>query len=153
MPAPRANFPADTIADLLGITPRRLQQLAAEEFVPRSERGLYPLVGSVQGYIRSLKQSLSARRAFKHRPPIELSRDAARASAAVLAVLEGIEARCMAADGPVTPTREAITDAELRALYAHARAAARASSLLHEAAKRDLRAPPETDVAVPPAGA
>lgn len=67
MPAPRADFPAETIAQLLGVTPRRLQQLAAEGFVPKSERGLYPLVGSVQGYIRYLKEhSREASRGTEH---------------------------------------------------------------------------------------
>lgn len=32
-------------------------------------------------------------------------------------VIHGIEQRCMAADGPVTPTCEEITDDELRTLY------------------------------------
>jgi hypothetical protein len=67
MPAPRSDFPAETIAQLLGLTPRRLQQLAAEGFIPRSERGLYPLVGAVQGYIRYLKEhSREANRSSEH---------------------------------------------------------------------------------------
>ena len=60
MAAPVADFPAKTIASLLGITERRLQQLAAEGFVPKSERGLYPLIGAVQGYIRYLKEHTRA---------------------------------------------------------------------------------------------
>lgn len=49
-------FQASVIANLLGISERRLQQLAVEGYVPKAERGLYPLVGSVQGYIRYLKE-------------------------------------------------------------------------------------------------
>lgn len=49
-------FPASVIANLLGITERRLQQLAVEGYIPKAERGMYPLVGSVQGYIRYLKE-------------------------------------------------------------------------------------------------
>lgn len=32
-------------------------------------------------------------------------------------VIETVEQRCMAVDGPVTPTHEEITDAELRKIY------------------------------------
>jgi len=54
------DFSADAIAQLLGITARRLQQLAAEGFIPKGERGRYPLVESVQGYVRYLKQTQRA---------------------------------------------------------------------------------------------
>lgn len=32
-------------------------------------------------------------------------------------VIESVEARCMAVDGPVTPTHQEITDSELRQIY------------------------------------
>lgn len=35
----------------------------------------------------------------------------------ILNVIETVEARCMAADGPVTPTHQEITDGELRKIY------------------------------------
>jgi hypothetical protein len=35
----------------------------------------------------------------------------------VISTIECVEQRCMAADGPVTPTCKEITDAELRAIY------------------------------------
>jgi hypothetical protein len=55
------DFPAETIARLLGITTRRLQQLAAEGWVPRGrQRGTYPLVGATQGYISYLRQLVRA---------------------------------------------------------------------------------------------
>ena len=57
MATPNPDFPAKAIASLLGITTRRLQQLAAQDFIPKSERGMYPLIGAVQGYIKYLKQS------------------------------------------------------------------------------------------------
>lgn len=67
MAAARGDFPAKVIAELLGITPRRLQQLANDGFVPRSDRGQYPLIGSVQGYIRYLKQaSRESNRSSEH---------------------------------------------------------------------------------------
>ena len=47
--------PAETIAKLLMITVRRLQQLHQEGWIPKHERGRWPLVGAVQGYIRFLR--------------------------------------------------------------------------------------------------
>lgn len=67
MAAPGADLPAKAIASLLGVTERRLQQLAQQGFIPKSERGLYPLIGSVQGYISYLKQrQSSANRSSSH---------------------------------------------------------------------------------------
>lgn len=40
---------------LLGLTDRRVQQLAKEGYIPKPSRGMYPLVGAVQGYIRFLR--------------------------------------------------------------------------------------------------
>ncbi|MGN7760470.1 hypothetical protein [Paenibacillus sp. 22594] len=40
------------MADLLGLTPRRIQQLAEEGIIVRSGRGKYMAAGSVQNYIR-----------------------------------------------------------------------------------------------------
>lgn len=68
MAAPRIDYPGETIATLLGITTRRLQQLASEGYVPKGERrGTYPLVGAVQGYIKYLKESSrEANRSSEH---------------------------------------------------------------------------------------
>jgi hypothetical protein len=41
----------------------------------------------------------------------------------ILGVIDGVEQRCMAADGPVTPTCDEITDAELRVIYELAKVA------------------------------
>lgn len=49
------TFPIDTIAKLLDLTPRRVNQLVNEGVIPRAERGRYELVPAVQGYIRYLK--------------------------------------------------------------------------------------------------
>lgn len=51
-----ARFPVQTIAKLLMIEPRRVQQLVAAGFIPKAERGQYSLIESVQGYIRYLKE-------------------------------------------------------------------------------------------------
>lgn len=44
-----------TIAKLLDLTPRRVQQLASDGYIPRASRGKYKLVPAVQGYIRYLR--------------------------------------------------------------------------------------------------
>jgi hypothetical protein len=42
----------------------------------------------------------------------------------VLSIIERVENRCMAADGPVTPTTQEITEDELRAIYRAVKAGA-----------------------------
>src|SRR6185369_16660872 len=49
-------FDVRTIAKLLMLDERRIQQLTKEGWIPRDERGKYSLIGSVQGYIRYLKE-------------------------------------------------------------------------------------------------
>jgi hypothetical protein len=45
----------DVIARVLDITPRRVQQLAEEGWIPKANHGQYLLVPSVRGYLRYLK--------------------------------------------------------------------------------------------------
>ena len=52
-------------------------------------------------------------------------RKADRHARVILDVVDSVELRCMAADGPVTPTLQEITEAELRRLWRAARAIAR----------------------------
>ena len=52
--------PVDTIARVLDITPRRVQQLVDEGWIPRAAHGQYPLVGSIRGYVRYLKAGSSS---------------------------------------------------------------------------------------------
>lgn len=49
--------PLDQIARLLMMTPQRVTQLVTAGYIPRSARGVYPVVGAVQGYIRFLKDT------------------------------------------------------------------------------------------------
>jgi phage terminase Nu1 subunit (DNA packaging protein) len=49
------QVPAERLAQLLDLTPRRLQQLAAEGVIPKTDRNRYELVDSVRGYIRYLR--------------------------------------------------------------------------------------------------
>lgn len=46
----------EVIANLLKITPRRVQQLSNEGIIPRASRGKYKLITAVWGYIDYLKQ-------------------------------------------------------------------------------------------------
>lgn len=49
------TYPGGTIAKLLMLTERRVQQLAKEGIIPKAERGRYELGPAVQGYIRFLQ--------------------------------------------------------------------------------------------------
>lgn len=50
-----ATYPVGTIAKLLMLSDRRVQQLTAEGVIPKAERGRYELAPAVQGYIRYLQ--------------------------------------------------------------------------------------------------
>lgn len=49
------TYPAKTIAKLLMLTERRVQQLSKDGVIPRAERGRYELASAVQGYVRYLR--------------------------------------------------------------------------------------------------
>lgn len=57
------NADAQTVGDLIGVSARRVQQLAREGVVPKAGRGKYPLAGCVQAYIaywqRQAEEALS----------------------------------------------------------------------------------------------
>jgi len=50
------TYPLKTIAKLLKLTERRVQQLAKSGIIPRAAHGRYDLVASVQGYIHYLQE-------------------------------------------------------------------------------------------------
>lgn len=50
------TFEVKVIARLLMLDERRIQQLAAQGYIPKAERGRYGLVDAVQGYIKYLKE-------------------------------------------------------------------------------------------------
>lgn len=54
----RMSYPVDVMAKLLQITPRRIQQLANEGVIEKTDRGRYDLIRSVQGYIRYLNDQI-----------------------------------------------------------------------------------------------
>ena len=51
-----SDYPAATMAKLLLLTPRRLQQLVTEGVVPKVERGRYELAPVIQAYIHYLRE-------------------------------------------------------------------------------------------------
>jgi hypothetical protein len=50
-----ATYPVSTIAKLLLLTERRVQQLTEQNIIPKAERGRYELAPAVQGYIKFLR--------------------------------------------------------------------------------------------------
>ncbi len=52
---PKATYPIDTICKMLDLTDRRVQQLAKEGVLPKTEKGKYDLVGCVRGYVHYLR--------------------------------------------------------------------------------------------------
>jgi len=55
------TYPVKTIAALLRVTERRVQQLSKDGVIPKAERGRYDLVGSVQGYIAYIQARAAPR--------------------------------------------------------------------------------------------
>lgn len=53
------TYPVATIAKLLMLSERRIQQLTKEGVIPRSERGRYELAPAVQGYVRYLQERVA----------------------------------------------------------------------------------------------
>jgi len=49
------TYPVKTIAKLLDLTERRVQQLAREGVIPKAESGRYDLVQAVRGYVKYLR--------------------------------------------------------------------------------------------------
>lgn len=54
------NRGADFYARLFNVTERRVQQLAKEGIIPRAGRGKYPLIGTIQGYVKFLQDRAAA---------------------------------------------------------------------------------------------
>ena len=50
------NYPASFYAQLFHVTERRIQQLAKDGVIPKSGRGKYPLITTIQGYVRFLQE-------------------------------------------------------------------------------------------------
>jgi len=101
-----------TLAEMLRLTPRRIQQLAREGQIPKASRGRYPLIESVRGYVDYLNElAAKARQGAEQLVAPKLRKETALAE---LAELELAEKR-----------RETIPRAEterfLVALFSHVR--------------------------------
>jgi phage terminase Nu1 subunit (DNA packaging protein) len=117
-----ATHPLKTIATLLDLSERRVQQLSAEGVIPKSERGRYELVPAVQGYVHFLRDrnvnpgvvSLDVARQRKTAAEAELAEiELAKARADVVAIddvakrwdaiLSGVRTRMLALPSKVAP--------------------------------------------------
>lgn len=55
------KYSVSTIAKLLNLTERRVQQLSKDDIIPTPEKGKYDLVGSIQGYVKYLQDTMQGR--------------------------------------------------------------------------------------------
>jgi len=68
------TYPVTTIARLLLLTERRVQQLVKEGVIPKTERNRYELAPAVQGYIRYLQERMAGNTAAPADMHLEKSR-------------------------------------------------------------------------------
>lgn len=96
MSARGPTYPVHTIAKLLMISERRVQQLTKEGVIPKAERGRYELAPAVQGYIQFLQE----RSLRTDTSPIDYHVEKARLTKnqADLAEVEAAKARAEVAD-------------------------------------------------------
>ena len=86
------------IATVLNLTRQRIDQLVKEGFIEKSGRSRYPLVASVNGYVRSLKQAMDGqtKRATSNRAQearaAEIERRMAREDRDIITLAEAIGA-------------------------------------------------------------
>jgi hypothetical protein len=83
-PTDANSLPVETVAKLLDLTPRRVQQLVAEGYIPKPERGRYPLVGAVQGYVKHLREQIASAPSSPEEKAVRLRKIAAEAELAEL---------------------------------------------------------------------
>jgi phage terminase Nu1 subunit (DNA packaging protein) len=50
------NVPPKFLAQLFGLTERRVQQMAKDGIIPKAEHGEYPLLAAVKGYVAFLQE-------------------------------------------------------------------------------------------------
>lgn len=68
----QALYPKETIATLLNISERRIEQLAQKKIIPKAGRGVFDLGPTVTAYVRYLQGLCSG--ALKESEPSELDR-------------------------------------------------------------------------------
>lgn len=79
------TYPVGTIAKLLLLTERRVQQLTAEGVITKAERGRYELAPAVQGYIRYLQERALA---MDSKLPVDFHAEKARLTKAQADIAE-----------------------------------------------------------------
>ncbi len=88
-----ATYPVSTIAKLLMLTERRVQQLTADGVIPKPERGRYELIPAVQGYIKYLRARTLGADALDEAPDMVSDKARLLKAKADLGVLEVDKAR------------------------------------------------------------
>lgn len=84
-----ATYPVSTIAKLLLLTDRRVQQLTEQGVIPKAERGRYELAPAVQGYVKFLRdRALNADGDGDDGENVKLKRAKRRAAEVVADTLE-----------------------------------------------------------------
>lgn len=142
-----------TLAPLLGITLRRLQQLAQDGTIPRSKstkRGKFRLTDAVSAYIAFIKRdgvseteadrftTMRTRLAAAQAETVEMKNAVTRRELAPVAVIEQVIARCAAhaadvLDGiPVALKRE-VPDIDMRVIRIIEREVAKARTIAADA--------------------
>ena len=65
-------YPKETIANLLNVSERRIEQLVKQRIIPKAGRGVFDLGPTVQAYVRYLQGLCSG--AIRNTEPTELDR-------------------------------------------------------------------------------
>ena len=98
-----ATYPVGTIAKLLMLTERRVQQLTAEGVIPKPERARYELVPAVQGYVKYLRARTLGVEALDGAPDMVSDKARLLKAKADISVLEVERAR-----GDLLPAEEVV---------------------------------------------
>lgn len=115
MSAGSPTYPVKTIAKLLLLTDRRVQQLAKEGVIPKADRGRYELAPAVQGYVRYMQERLVGQ--GEETGTIDYHKEKARKmkADADMAEMEAARARDETIDAEELQTAWAAIVAEVRA--------------------------------------
>lgn len=143
MDAGAPTYPVGTIAKLLLLTERRVQQLTKEGIIPKSERGRYELAPAVQGYVRYLQartHGSNAAPADYHFEKARLVRAQADRAEAELAELN---ASLVGADDVADAWANLLTNMKTRLLSIPTKSAA---SVLHEETVNGIQSVLESDI-------
>lgn len=103
MTAKSPTYPVATIAKLLLLSERRVQQLTKEGVIPKAERGRYELAPAVQGYIRFLQE----RSLRSDSSPIDYHAEKARLTKAQADIAEAEAAKARGEVAPVAQIERA----------------------------------------------